>query len=197
MMDFLLRLDITIFFFINHGLQNGFLDWLMPIFTNPRNWFPLFGLVYVWLWWKGGKTGRTAAVLIIPVILLSDQLSSAVLKPLVQRLRPCVVLEGVNAITGINTSYSFPSSHATNAFAAAVFFSHYYPQNRWSLLFLALLSGFSRIYLGVHYPSDVAAGAALGALCAVFVIQAYDLTAQKFEQHRLQFGKAPSQPAWH
>ncbi|RIK65784.1 phosphatase PAP2 family protein, partial [candidate division KSB1 bacterium] len=94
MLEFLYQIDVAVFFFVNHNLQNSFFDWLMPIVTEQRNWFPVFAVVYVWLWWKGGKTGRTAALLIIPVVVLSDQLSSAALKPFFQRVRPCVALEG-------------------------------------------------------------------------------------------------------
>ena len=173
MQSFLYAIDVAVFYFVNHNLQNPFFDWLMPIITDGRRWFPLFGAVYIWLWWKGGKNGREAAVLLIFVIVLSDQLSSGLLKPLVQRLRPCVALPDVNIITGLNTSFSFPSSHATNSFAAAVLLTHYFPNWKGVAYTLAFLSGFSRIYLGVHYPSDVLGGALLGWLCAWSVIQAY------------------------
>lgn len=183
MLELLYQIDVAVFFFVNHNLQNGFLDWLMPIVTEQRNWFPVFAGVYVWLWWKGGKTGRTAALLIIPAVLLSDQFSSAALKPFFQRVRPCVALEGVNAITGISTSFSFPSSHAVNSFAAAMLFTHFYPAQKWPLFTCAFLAGFSRIYLGKHYPFDVVGGAAIGVLCALGVIWIYEIAAQKY-RHR-------------
>ncbi|MDZ7268903.1 MAG: phosphatase PAP2 family protein [candidate division KSB1 bacterium] len=178
MLEQLLQIDIALFFFVNHTLQCGVLDWLMPIVTNPRNWFPLFAAVYVWLWWKGGPTGRSAALLIIPVILLSDQIAAFVLKPWFQRLRPCVVLEGVHMILGKSTSFSFPSNHAANSFAAAALFTHFYPQQRTPLYACAFLSGFSRIYLGLHYPSDVAGGALFGMTCAWLVLKAHQFARQ-------------------
>lgn len=186
MIDFLTQIDVFLFFFINHNLQNSFFDWLMPIVTEQRNWFPVFAVVYLWLWWKGGKTGRTAALLIIPVVLLSDQLSSAALKPFFQRVRPCVALEGVNAITGISTSFSFPSSHAVNSFAAAMLFTHFYPAQKWPLFICAFLSGFSRIYLGKHYPFDVIGGAVIGVLCALVVIKSYEIGLRRYQLGRKQ-----------
>lgn len=174
MQNFLYQFDVLVFYFINHDLQNAFFDWLMPLISDGRKWFPLFGAVYVWLWWKGGQNGRMAAVLIIFVILLSDQLSSSVIKPLVQRQRPCVALDNVNMLTGLKTSFSFPSSHAANSFAAALLFTHFLPSWKWAVFALAFLSGFSRVYLGVHYPSDVLGGAALGLFCAWFVIEVYN-----------------------
>lgn len=184
MLDFLRNLDVAVFYFCNHALQNQLLDWLMPIYSDQRNWYPLFGVVYVLLWWKGGKRGRLAALLIIPVILLSDQLSSAVIKPLVGRMRPCVELDNVRMLIGLKTSYSFPSSHAANSFAAAALFAHFFPGGQWAYYVLAFISAFSRIYVGVHYPSDVLAGALLGIAIAWLVIRIYDRAQREYAERR-------------
>ncbi len=189
MHETLLHIDRDIFFLVNHGMANAVLDWLMPVITNQRNWYPLFLAAFVWLVWKGGSTGRTAAALIIFVILLSDQLSSGLLKPWVHRLRPCTALEGVRMLPGITcANYSFPSSHATNAFAAAIFFAHYYPSVRWPLFAFAFLASFSRIYLGVHYPSDVIAGTLLGACCAWLVIYFYNAAVRLYQKKSVRQG---------
>ena len=185
MLETLLQIDTNIFFLVNHGMANAVLDWLMPVITNQRNWYPFFLAAFVWLIWKGGNEGRTAAALIILVIVLSDQLSSGVLKPWVHRLRPCAALEGVRMLPGITcANYSFPSSHATNAFAAATFFNHYYSRARWPLFTFAFLAAYSRVYLGVHYPSDIIAGALLGACCAWAVIYSYNAAVRVYQNKR-------------
>ena len=75
-MEFLQQLDTSLFYFINHGWQNPLFDWLMPFVTRTENGFPLWGAAYVLMIWKGGKKGRIAALLTIPLIVLSDQLSA-------------------------------------------------------------------------------------------------------------------------
>ncbi len=120
-LDFLQKIDTAIFYFINVTLQNPVFDWLMPFVTEKYHWFPVWGLVIVLLLWKGGRQGRYMVLLIIPVILLSDQISSSIIKPFFARTRPCVALEGVHLLTGMKTSYSFTSSHAANFFATAAF----------------------------------------------------------------------------
>jgi len=184
MIEYLASIDTTLFYFINNSLQNAFFDWLMPAVTNKYNWFPLFAVIYVLLWWKGGKQGRTAALLIIPVIVLSDQISSAMIKPMVQRLRPCVALEHVNMLIGLKTSYSFPSSHAANSMATATFFAYFYPKGKWLYFVLAGLVGISRVYVGVHYPFDVVAGAALGVASALSVIYLYQLVSSLYTRRK-------------
>jgi undecaprenyl-diphosphatase len=88
----------------------------------------------------------------------------------VERVRPCNALTVVRLLVGCSGAFSFPSSHASNLFGAAVLFSRFYPA-LWPLFFLiAAMGSYSRIYVGVHYPSDVLAGALLGVLCAWMLI---------------------------
>ncbi len=173
MLEFLQQIDIQLFFAVNRGLENTFFDWLMPVITKKENGFPIWIVAIVLMLWKGGKKGRIAVLLVIPLITFSDQLSASVLKPFFERLRPCVALENVHLLVGRKTSWSFPSAHATNIFAAATYFSVVYPRGKIFYFILAVLVGFSRIYIGVHYPFDVLAGALLGAIVAWIVIYAY------------------------
>ncbi|MBN1466137.1 phosphatase PAP2 family protein, partial [candidate division KSB1 bacterium] len=130
-LDFMQRIDTSLFFFINDDLANPFLDWLMPMITTQQNWYPFFLIIIGMLLWKGGRQGRIVVLLLIPLIVLSDQISSSILKPLFDRVRPCQAFEAlgrVNMLIGLKTSPSFPSSHAANSFAAAAFFAHFYPR---------------------------------------------------------------------
>lgn len=96
-------------------------------------------------------------------ILLSDQSSSHLFKMWVERVRPCNALEGVLTPVGKSSAYSFPSSHAANMGASMFLLSVYFRRWTWAFVTIALLVGLSRIYLGLHYPSDVLGGYVLGA----------------------------------
>lgn len=114
---------------------------------------PLLVLLWGWLVVKGGPQGRMMAAGALVLVLVSDQLSASILKPLFGRPRP------------YGSGLSFPSSHATNTFAQAIFFARAYPRLTGALLAIATAVSFSRVYLGKHYPLDVLAGAMLGLGC--------------------------------
>lgn len=169
-MDILLKVDTWLFYFGNKTLQNPLFDYLMPFITDKYHWFPVWGILAILLLWKGGKQGRLMVLLIIPVIILSDQISSHIIKPLVARPRPCVTLPDVHLLTNKRTSFSFPSAHASNFFAVAMFFSYYYTKYWAGFFSVAVLVAYSRIYIGIHYPFDALAGALLGISCSLAVI---------------------------
>jgi undecaprenyl-diphosphatase len=169
-MDTIQQIDTAIFYLINVNLQNSIFDWFMPFITEKKHWFPVWGILVISLFWKGGRKGRTLVLLMIPVIFLSDQLSASVFKPFFARSRPCVTLPDVHLLVGMKTSFSFPSAHAANFFATATMFNYFYPKYRWIYFTAASLVALSRVFIGVHYPFDIIAGAILGALCAYMVI---------------------------
>lgn len=180
MIEWLLKIDIGLFRLINDSMQNPVLDFLAPIITDKHSWTPVFLIVMIGLAWKGGYRGRMALLLTIPVIVLADQTSASILKPLAGRIRPCVALENVHALIGIKKSFSFPSSHATNSFAAAMLFAYFYPAQKFWFFALAAVIAFTRVYVGVHYPADVFFGALLGILCTKVVIYLYQTLEKKF-----------------
>lgn len=85
-----------------------------------------------------------------------------VLKPLFGNLRPEFTLENITVFEATSDFYSFPSSHAAVAFSGAVILSKVFPKHTKFLYILALLISLSRVYLGVHYPLDILAGAIVG-----------------------------------
>ncbi|OLD59872.1 MAG: hypothetical protein AUI33_16095, partial [Ignavibacteria bacterium 13_1_40CM_2_61_4] len=180
MVEFLYSIDKAVFYFCNQTISNPVFDAAMPILTDwNQHWYGLllFGILWLILVWKGGKKGRTAAFLLIPLIYMSDQLNNNVLKTLFARPRPCYIIDGkmvlehVRLLVSCGGGFSFPSGHAVNNFAAATFFSYYYRRWAWAFYTYAGLMAFSRMSVGVHYPSDVLAGAAVETLCASVVIQ--------------------------
>ncbi len=170
MPEWLNQVDVALFYFFNVGLQNPVFDWLMPFITEKTHWFPVWGAAIVLMAWKGGRKGRTVVLLAIPIILISDQLTSSVLKPFFGRMRPCVALEGINLLVKKKTSFSMPSGHAANFTAAATLFTFYYRRHGWWLFGIALLVGYSRIAVGVHYPFDVLVGSLVGFTSAGLVL---------------------------
>ncbi|MEW6614229.1 MAG: phosphatase PAP2 family protein [Thermodesulfobacteriota bacterium] len=168
----LLQIDTSLFYFINNTMQNGLFDRIMPVITDIDNWKIVIFIVWLALIVKGGKKGRIAAVLVIVVVVFSDMLIHQLIKPLVARARPCNVLPHVHLLVGCGgpDSYSFPSSHASNVFAAASFFGYKYKRLVAIFLSIAVIVGYSRVYVGVHYPSDIIGGAVVGVICAGIIL---------------------------
>ncbi|WP_291401847.1 phosphatase PAP2 family protein [Daejeonella sp.] len=170
MIDQLVQFDRDLFFAINHGLSNGFFDWLMPILRDRYTWVLLYLFIIVFSIKNYGKQGFIMILFLAMTFGISDFLSSSVIKPSVQRLRPCNETEikiKVNNLVDCGTGYSFPSSHATNHFAIAVFLIMMF-YHKWKIilpigiLWAASIS-FAQIYVGVHYPIDILTGRLLGS----------------------------------
>lgn len=168
--DLLNSIDHRLFFFFNVTGANRFFDFLMPLITEKKNLQIPVIIFWFLLIWKGGKNGRIAAFILIPVIIASDQISSSVIKPLVGRLRPCKTLENFRLLVHCGGALSFTSSHAANFAAGATVLVYFLRKLSALWISIALLIGFSRIYVGVHYPFDVLGGFLLGSSLALTII---------------------------
>jgi undecaprenyl-diphosphatase len=172
--------DVRIFRFLNGTIANPSFDAVMPWITDFNNWRIAVILIWSALVIFGKSRARWLALVLLVVIAASDQLASSVIKPLIERMRPCEVLGSVHLWYGpegwittptevtrsYKASFSFPSSHAANITASMLLLGLVYRRWLWPLLAVAFAVSFSRIYIGVHWPSDVAVGMALGALVA-------------------------------
>jgi undecaprenyl-diphosphatase len=163
-MEVFYSIDLAIFYFFNHTISTGFLDKFFSIITNVNNWYITYLILLGILFFKGGRIGKISVLGIIILITVTDQTGYKLLKEFFERARPCNALSNVLTPLGCTGSYSFPSNHAINNFAAAAFFSKLFPKYKIVLFVSASLVAISRVYLGLHYPSDIIAGAAIGMI---------------------------------
>lgn len=173
------EVDTLIFFFINRDLQNRLFDVAMP-FITAKAYLLILPLV-VWFLYKDWKKACLALVLGFVSLSLSDW-GSYILKHILEKPRPCNELEGVHLLVGCGSSYSMPSNHAVNSFAFATPFLVLFKNRlRYAFFIIAFLVSFSRIYVGVHYPSDSLVGGLLGIGVALSLIGLYNRTYERFK----------------
>lgn len=178
----LITLDKSLFKWINGTMHHPWLDAVLPIVRTSQTWYPLyvFLILMVLANFKKGQWVWLLFVGLLPVV--TDLISSRLIKEHIFRLRPCndpSMLSDIRFLLGYKPqSSSFTSSHAANHFALAVFFYGTLKQmlNKWAILFLlwATMICWAQVYVGVHFPGDVLAGGMLGAVIGSIVLYLFN-----------------------
>lgn len=187
-MESLLQLDYALFEWINHGWQNPLMDAIMPVWREKTTWIPLYLILIVFLSWKYKLKALYLILMLVASVAVSDQISSELIKKTVKRDRPCREQQlepAANTLIHCGGGYSFPSSHATNHFAVAVFLLLTCGRvwNKWKYLLLVWAASIAlgQVYVGVHYPIDITFGTLLGSCIGYLGSLAY----QKIGKYRI------------
>jgi undecaprenyl-diphosphatase len=184
--DQFLPLERHLFFALN-GSDSPFLDNLMWTYSRPIVWLPLFLFLIFMMFYKTSyKEAILTLVFFLLVFGISDYVSSSIFKPLFHRFRPTHYPGFEQYIDLVRNyrggMYGFISGHACTSFGIATFISLVF-RNKWvtiSSLLWASINSYTRIYLGVHFISDIISGAIVGALIAFLFYELYKLIRHKF-----------------
>lgn len=161
------RFDFEILFFIKNHIRNGFLDVIVPFYTNLGDdgiiWIVLGFVLLI------PKKTRKCGIMVLAALLVMLIVNNIILKNIIARPRPCATYPELVELVKIPTSYSFPSGHTVSAMAVA--FTIFLQHKKFGIvtLIFAFLMGLSRLYVGVHFPTDVFGGIIVGALIAFAV----------------------------
>ena len=169
-----MSIDTYILLWIN-GHHAEWLDQIMWWVSQSITWIPLYILMVTWVVWKHRCDWKKILLILLAFVVavgLSDFITSGIIKPAVQRLRPthtpglASLLHIVNGYTG--GKYGFCSSHAANTLACALLFIFVYKNKITTsiLIVWVAINSYSRMYLGVHYPTDIMAGWIIGCVTA-------------------------------
>jgi membrane-associated phospholipid phosphatase len=168
---FFTEFDQHWFHLINHDWSNPFFDWLMPVLRNPKSWIPLYIFIIGFSIYRYRKISILIIALLLASVGTADFICVRVIKAYVKRVRPCndkqfepTVINRVPCGTGL----SFPSAHASDHFAIAIFLCMAFKRIwKWIwpvAIFWAAIICYAQVYVGVHYPIDVLTGALFGTL---------------------------------
>lgn len=183
------QLDLDILYFFNVTLSSSFLDVAMPFLTSSRNWIPVYSLAALFLVWKYKWRGVRIVFAIALMVGVANTITNVFVKELIERPRPCAtdalgaqMIPWILLPDGMRFGFSMPSSHAVNNFATAMFFFVLFPTRKvflWLFITASIVAS-TRLYLGLHYPTDTLAGAILGVALGYVFAKGYTLLESKY-----------------
>jgi membrane-associated phospholipid phosphatase len=170
--EWLIAADRNLFRIINGHLSCPAFDGLLPLWRTPEFWTPLYLFLIVFMWTNFRKAALWWMLYFVVTVSTMDLIGNKLIKQTVQRIRPCndpsIFPDLILRIPHCGTGYSFISNHAANHFALAMFafltLGAVARKWRWLFFVWAFSIGWAQIYVGVHYPFDVLAGAFVGIL---------------------------------
>lgn len=165
----LIQFDYYLFSVINGAWHTDFLDAAMPIWRNKLFWIPLYLFIASFLTINFGRKGSLIVLCLATTIVIADGVSSKIIKPTIERVRPCndvQLQESVRSLVRCGSGYSFTSSHATNHTAIAFFLifmlGNLFKWIKLPLFLWAFSISYGQIYVGVHFPLDIVGGMLIG-----------------------------------
>ncbi|MDH5762893.1 MAG: lipopolysaccharide heptosyltransferase I [Nitrospinota bacterium] len=187
-----MEFDAAVFYWIKEHLQSQPLDFWVEIFTDKNNYpIPAAAAVIALLALRG-KKGLWFILVALLANLTTDFFIHQILKPLFARTRPCHVLDILNAVHCTH-SFSFPSVQAGNLFAIATVSALFFRGSRWVVFPLAILGSLTRVYIGVHYPTDIIAGGLCGIIVGLLFCRFFRLLfpSYDFQPHAQNMNQPP------
>ena len=169
MIKYLQSIDIAILEFIQKNIHNKILDVIMPIITSLGDHGTIWIVIAIILLLF--KKHRRTGYLVTFSLVLSWILGDFILKPLFQRPRPFEIIQTISLLIDKPESYSFPSVHTLIGFSVGGVLAKTIKKYGWVFMVLASLIAFSRLYLGVHYASDIVAGMFFGMFCVILTLK--------------------------
>ncbi len=183
MSDKIMNIDFAILDFIHNNLSSGFMDFILPKITFMGNkgliWIIAAFLLII------TKKYRKNGILLLIALLLGRIIGNQLLKNLIGRQRPCWINTDIHMLISVPRDYSFPSCHTLSSSAAATVLMETDKKIGIPALIIAIIMAFSRLYLYVHFPSDIIGGAVLGIAIGITVKQLSEMIILRYKRDKI------------
>lgn len=193
-MDAIFQTDSAILLWIQNSVRSDFLTTVMTVITRMGDKGILW--IAVTLALLAFRRTRRMGLMCLISMAIGLTITNLIIKNWVARIRPYVLIEGLECLIGPQKDFSFPSGHTTNSFACAwVLFMRTRRRRRWlgiTALIMAILIGLSRLYVGVHYPTDVLGGAAVGIISACLAMALVPMLERRFPKLKRLYRRRPN-----